>query len=171
MDSITSIISHGVFLLLGAGIAAFFAWVFRRDSARSGAAREQTARRMALVEDVALQTGAAQQLFLKYFALVAESVRFKEEWPRQRREELASLSLQLVETVNDLALAESRLLLLDERNLCKILRAYSARIASFKKAQYARAGASDEELAEARKQISSLYDKFFELLSARYGRH
>lgn len=168
MDDTGTIFSHLLFLLVGAGIAGYCSYLFRSESSASGVAKEHAARRLGLIEEVALQAGAAHHLFQKYFALVAEAVRLKDDWPRQRREELEALSLQLVETINDLSQAESKLLLLDEKNLHKILRTFTVRIAAFRKAQYVRANASEEELNEARKQIVNLHDKFFELLSSRY---
>ncbi|MDT8427653.1 MAG: hypothetical protein RQ757_02675 [Pseudomonadales bacterium] len=170
MIDLVSIASHMLFLLVGATITGLASYLFRTEGAAAAIAREQAARKLALMEELAHQAGIAHQSFQRYFTLVQEAIRFKENWPRQRREELDAISLQLVEAINQLATAESTLLLLHEKLLSKALRNYTNRIATFKKSQYARSDASDEVLNEQKQQIIALRDKFFELLSERYSR-
>ena len=168
MESTNSLVVNLLFLLTGALVVGLCSY-FLRSKTDSGIAREQVARRLALVEEVALHIGSVHYIFQKYWALISESFRFKDNWPLARKNELDAVTEELVVAFNDLSLAESKLLLLDEKNLCKILKIYTSKIAHFRKSYYvSKSGVTEDEMGEIKKEITNIRDKFFEVLSKRY---
>ncbi len=164
------LVSNIISVIVGAAIASFSAYFVtsRRDG--ENIAKEQAARRLALYEEVALHVGSVQYAFQKYWALIIEALRFKDNWPKARREELDLVTEELVIAFKNLSTAESKLLLLNEKPLNKILKIYSTKIAHFRKTYYVgKAGVSEEELNDIKKDVGNLRDKFFDLLGMKYS--
>lgn len=171
METSSALLAGVLFVLLGALISGIVAFFFNSDNHRGSTAKEQAARRLALFEEVALHIGSMQHIFQKYRALVAESFRHMEAWPKTRRDELDKTREELAIAFRDLSMAESKLLLLGETNLQKILKIYVAKIAHFRKTYYLnKQGVTEEELNEVKKDVSTVKDKLFELLSKKYSK-
>lgn len=168
MESTILIASHLAFLVIGALITGWCAWLFRVDSANAGAAREQAGRRLALLEEVALQTGALHELFESFTALTlsgapAASGEARQQWDKRNQ--------QLIAALEDIPLAEARLRLLEEVALAKVLRLYTGKISALRRqCASGRRTVSEETLKQPVTDINSLRDTFFESLARRYGR-
>lgn len=156
MESTILIASHLGFLLVGAMLTGWAAWMFRADAAGGAAAREQAARRLALLEEVALQLSTTQHLL---------------ESGRNPADHEAALEQRqkLVAALRDMPLAEARLRLLDEVGICKALQVYTRRIEAFR-GRYPAGSitAENEQAGKAMEEIRSLHDKLHESLARRY---
>lgn len=155
---------------LGALIVGFFSWliIHRRQSPQT---YSRVNRRLVLFEDISKDVGNVNHIFSKYSALVIESTRFGLRWPQARKDELDKVNVELVTTFNKLADAESKLLMLGEKNMEKVLRLYGAKIAHFRKHVYVgRMDISDEEIAQIKRDIIKLREQFYHMLSRKYDR-
>lgn len=170
MDSVILVSSHLLVLIIGAGIAVGCSYLFRSDGAGTGIAREQAARRLALLEEVALQTGQVHHLFQTYIGLLIEAARKQPGQTPSQQEELSTVEQQLHAALDDLPLADARLLLLNETTLGKVLRLYGSRITQLRHQQSGGKKDTEEELKNRLRDINSLRDKFFSSLSDRYGK-
>jgi len=121
---------------LGALIAGVTAWWVMRRNAIVGSRSPQEDRRLSLLEEVSSQVGQVTHIFAKYSSLAAESVQFGERWPQARKQELDTVSADLVREFKCLADAESKLLMLGEKNLERSLRLYGSQIAVFRRQVY-----------------------------------
>ena len=163
MESSILIASHLGFLMVGALIAGWTAWLFRSDAARSAVVREQTGRRRALIEEVSLQLATTHELLESATNNRLRGDSGTEEQLRRRQKLTAALE--------DMPLAEARLRLLDEVALCKALRLYTRKAALFRQ-QFLSGNrdSNDETLSKALTGIQSLHDKLHESLARRYNR-
>lgn len=156
MESTILIASHLGFLLVGALLTGWAAWMFRADAAGGATAREQAARRLALLEEVALQLANTQHLLE-----TGRSPADHEAALEQRQRIIAALQ--------DMPLAEARLRLLDEMGICKALQAYTRRIDAFRRRYPAGStAAGNEQAGKAMEEIRALHDKLHESLARRY---
>lgn len=156
---------------LGALIAAVAGWWVMRRNAASGARAAREDRRLNLLEEVSSQVGQVTHNFAKYASLAAESIQFAERWPQARKQELEAVSADLVREFKRLADAESKLLMMGEKNLEHSLRLYGGQIALFRKQVYAgRPDISLEQVAALKQEATRAREKFYELLSRKYDR-
>jgi len=156
---------------LGALIAGVTAWWVMRRNAIVGSRSPQEDRRLSLLEEVSSQVGQVTHIFAKYSSLAAESVQFGERWPQARKQELDTVSADLVREFKRLADAESKLLMLGEKNLERSLRLYGSQIAVFRKQVYVgRPDISLEQVAALKQEVARTREKFYELLSRKYDR-
>ncbi|WP_347331938.1 energy transducer TonB [Marinimicrobium locisalis] len=156
---------------LGAMIAGLAGWWVMRRNAVVGSRSPKENRRLSHLEDVSAQVGRLTHTFAKYSSLAAESIQFGERWPKERKQELESISADLVNEFKGLAEAESKLLMLGEKNLERSLRLYGSQIALFRKQVYAsRPDISLEQVAGLKQEVSRAREKFYDLLSRKYDR-
>lgn len=170
METAILIGSHLVFLIIGAIIAGWCAWVFRAQGASAASAREETARRLALVEEVALQTGTLHHRFQRYCSLLSELSRADQGLSANRQLELDKAHQELAILTEELSEADSKLLLLDEVALARALRVYAGKIQALRR-QYPgnRQQLTEELLKKHLQEVNTLRDKLFSSLSRRYG--
>jgi len=156
---------------LGAAIAGLAGWIVLRRNAPSGSRAQQEDRRLSLLEQISSQVGQVTHIFAKYSSLAAESIQFGERWPMARKQELDSINAELVTEFKRLADAESKLLMLGEKNLERSLRLYGSQIALFRKQVYAgRPDISLEQVAALKQEVVRSREKFYDLLSRKYDR-
>jgi hypothetical protein len=156
---------------LGAMIAALSAWFILRRSASVQQQSSRENRRILLLEEVSNQVGTVTHIFAKYSSLVVESIQLGDRWPAARRQELETVNSELVQEFKKLAEAESRLLMLGEKNLERSLRLYGAKIAVFRKQVYmGRKDITPEQISALKFQISQVRDQFYDILSRKYDR-
>lgn len=171
MDSaiLIELLDTSLKVALGAAIAGLAGWlVLRRDTlVGPKAAREN--RRLSILEQVSSQVGVVTHCFAKYATLAAESVQFGERWPRERRQELEAISAELVTEFKRLADAESKLLMLGEKNLERCLRIYGGKIALYRKQVYlGRTDISLEQVGAIKYEVAQAREKFYDMLSRKY---
>ncbi len=165
------IIDTGVKIAMGAGIAGFTYWLTLKNRGFVGAdgQGETGNRRLETYEAVSAEVGTVSHIFSKYAALVTESYLYGSKWPETRKLELEAVNRELVEIFKNISDSESKLLLLGEKGLAKTLRAYSARIAQFRKEVFVgRRDIKEEQINELKKEISKLKEQFYDLLSKKY---
>lgn len=165
MESTILIASHLGFLIIGALMTGWTAWLFRTEAARAGAAREQTGRRLTLLEEVALQIATVQDLLETTVHTVPRNGAAGTEEHQQVLQRLAA-------ALEDMPLAEARLRLLEEMDLCKVLRLYTRKITALRRQLpgAARKSADEEALRKALEEVNTLHDKLHESLARRYNR-
>jgi len=163
--------SHLGFLIIGVLLTAWGAWLFRADAAKSASAREETARRLALTEEVALQCGTLHHRFQRYCNLLGERIAAGPAFSADRQLELEKAHQELLVLADELSEADSKLLLLGETSLAKLLRVYAAKVLAVRR-QYPGnlAKLNDEVLKQQRQEVNGLRDRFFKSLSQCYGR-
>ncbi len=155
---------------LGAIIVGIFSWLLthRRSTPQ---AYSRINRRLVLFEDVSKDVGNVNHIFAKYSSLIIESTRYGLRWPQARKDELDRINSELVASFTKLSDAESKLLMLGEKTMEKVLRLYGAKIAHFRKHVYVgRADISDEEIAQIKREITKLREQFYDMLSRKYDR-
>ena len=157
---------------VGALIAGISAWLMVRKAGMPNARENlRVAKRLAYLESVSAEVGNITHIFAKYSSLAIESVRFGARWPQARKQELDAVNLELVAEFKKLADAESKLLMLGEKNLEKTLRLYAAKIAHFRKQVYVgRKDISSQEIADIKQDINKLREQFYDILSKKYDR-
>lgn len=155
---------------LGAIIVGFFSWLLthKRSSSQH---YSRINRRLVLFEDVSKDVGNVNHIFAKYSSLIIESTRYGLRWPQARKDELDKINTELVASFNKLSDAESKLLMLGEKNMEHVLRLYGAKIAHFRKHVYVgRVDISDEEITRIKRDITKLREQFYDMLSRKYDR-
>ncbi len=164
MESSILIASHLGFLVVGALIAGWTAWLFRTDAARGAAVREQTGRRLALLEEVAFQLTTTHDLL--------ESSTNARQRGSAGRDDLSRGQQKLDAALEDMPLAEARLRLLDEVALCKALRLYAQKAAGFRRRFLSGSpqNRDDEALRKALTEIQTIHEKLHGSLARRYNR-
>jgi len=157
---------------LGAAISGLVAWlVLWRTSHNMPNNSPRDNRRMQILEDVSSQVGVVTHIFAKYSSLVVESIQFGERWPDARRQELDTVNSELVYEFRKLAEAESKLLMLGEKNLERSLRLYGAKIAVFRKQVYVcRKDISHEQIGVLKLAVTQVREQFYDMLSRKYDR-
>jgi hypothetical protein len=165
VESTILIASHLGFLVIGALITGWTAWLFRTEAARAGAMREQTGRRLMLLEEVAMQIASVQHLLDTAAGTAARSGTGSTEEHQQATQRLAA-------ALEDVPLAEARLRLLEEMDLCKVLRLYTRKVTGLRRQlpAAARNSKDEEPLRKALDEINTLHDKLHESLARRYNR-
>lgn len=166
MESTILIASHLGFLVIGAVMTGWTAWLFRTEAARTGAMREQTGRRLALLEEVALQIATVQDLLDTTVQTLAR------RGPGGSTEEHRQALQRLTAALEDMPLAEARLRLLEELELSKALRLYARKITALRRQLVApaRKNTDEEAFSKALEEINTLHEKLHESLARRYNR-
>lgn len=158
---------------LGAMISGLSAyWLSNSQYKRKTSEQRQQQQRM-LIEDAAVQAEQIHYIFLKYFELMQEymhSLQNRYDWPQTRRSELYLVLDELVQGFNNLTAAESKLLLLNEKNLYKSLRKMRSRIVFFRRQFYIdKKDLNEQEALEIRRDVGKMREEFFDALSAKYA--
>ncbi len=125
-------------------------------------------RRINMLEQVAQHAGKVSHVFSRYASLVTEIGTTVDRMSASQKKELDELSTQLVEVYEEVAIAESKLLLLGERKLEKALKLYTTKMAQFRKQIYPGRYSSIEEANRIKKEISQMREQFYDVLSHRY---
>lgn len=125
-------------------------------------------RRISLIEQVAQHVGKVSHVYSKYSSLVSEIGTKTERMSAAQKQELDSLSAQLVDVYEEVAIAESKLLLLGEQKLEKALKLYTSKMAQFRKQVYPGRYSNEEEAAQLKRDVSQMRAQFYDVLSQRY---
>ena len=125
-------------------------------------------RRSTLLEEVAAHMGKVSHVFSKYSSVLNEIGPTKDRVSPKQEHELEDLSKQLVEVYEQVSIAEAKLLLLGEKTLQKALKLYSGKMALFRKQFYPGRYSDPDEAIKMKKELSSLRNQFYDILSQRY---
>lgn len=163
----TDILDIFVKFALGAifgGAAVFYAIKDRLEKQK----KYNAGRRISLLEDVAQHVGKVSHVFGKYSTLVIEVGPNAARMSVKQEKELEELNNQLVEVYQEIAIAESKLLLLGEKKLDKALKIYTGKMAQFRKQFYPGRYTNIEELNTHKKETAAMREQFYDVLSERY---
>lgn len=166
-------IDTGVKIAGGVLISALIFWLYlRRHRTLDQKIVEDVRKRRELLERVAANVGRVHHVYQQYLGLATEFTRYGQQWPRNRREEMARVGQDLVDVFRELTEAESTLLLLGEKKLERTLRIYGSKIVNLRRQVHAEKqqfnGDEMHIIDEVKKEISQLRESFFDNLSSRY---
>ncbi|WP_337916385.1 hypothetical protein [Vibrio cholerae] len=172
MTTLVEVLDTAVKIGLGAVITAFATHWHTKQKDKSESAREYEKRHRTLLEQVAEQTEQLNHVYLKYWALVVEWVRFTKngkDWPQPRRDELEEVKVELFSTFGSLTNAESKLLLVGENDAYNKLRELGEAVVQFRRSCYVDKSSLTEEEIEIKKlHIKQLREELYKLLSETY---
>ncbi len=159
------------------GLGAFISWfsIFWLSGVRFRHSRQQQRvdHHRDLMQDIACEAEQVHHVFMKYYELMHEymtATKAHYDWPQTRRSELYLVVDELVHSFNELTAAESKLLLLNEKNLYKALRKFRNRVVFFRRHFYIdKKDLSEQEASEIKREISKLREQFFDTLSEKYA--
>ena len=163
------LIESSLMVTLGALIAGACLWLNQRRPTFNH--RNNSTRRIDILEAVSSDVGNVNHTFAKYSSLIIESIRFGNRWPQARKQELSQVNAELVEEFRKMAEAEAKLLMLGEKALEKTLRLYGAKIAQFRKQVYiGRTDIEEQDIIKLKQEILQLREQFYDILSHKYDR-
>lgn len=154
-------------LLIGAIAGGSAIFLLLRDRLQAPANNAQQ-RRTELLEQVAEHVGKVSYVFGKYAALAGEIGPRAERMSARQQTELEALSEELVSVYEEVAVAESKLLLLGELRLEKALKLYTAKMAQYRKQIYPGRYRNSEEATALKKEVNGMREQFYHHLSQRY---
>ncbi|GEM_PF-5533394 len=125
-------------------------------------------RRLDMLEQVARHVGKVSHVFSKYSSLVTEIGATADRMSPSQKKELDELSAQLVEVYEEVAIAESKLLLLGEQKLEKALKLYTSKMAQYRKQIYPGRFSSVDDANRIKKEVAQMREQFYDVLSQRY---
>ncbi|MFT7128397.1 MAG: hypothetical protein ACI89U_000504 [Gammaproteobacteria bacterium] len=166
MDNAT-IISTGISLLLGMSFGALAMFYSTKEKLKKYQ-QANSSRRIGMLEQVAQHVGKVSHTFSKYSSLVNEIGPQAEGISVRQGAELEDLSSDLVSVYEEISIAESKLLLLGEKRLEKAMKLYTAKMAQYRKKIYPGRYSNSEEANTIKKDIISMKDQFYNILSERY---
>lgn len=154
----------------GALIAVATGWfVLRQKTAVNGPRSLREQKRLAVFEDISAFVGQVTHIFSKYASLAVESAQLGDHWPQARRQELEEINRQLVDTFEKMSQAESKLLILGEKNLARSLKIYAGQIVAFRNQVYVgRKDISPDQVNALRQGVLQAREGFYDMLSRKY---
>lgn len=154
----------------GALIAVATGWfVLRQKTAAQGPRSLREQKKLAVFEDISTFVGQVTHTFSKYASLAVESAQLGEQWPQSRRQELEEINRQLVDTFEKMSQAESKLLILGEKNLARSLKIYAGQIVAFRNRVYVgRKDITPDEVTALKQGVLQAREGFYDMLSRKY---
>ncbi|MGK0500810.1 MAG: hypothetical protein ACJAYG_002464 [Oceanicoccus sp.] len=166
MESI-DFISTLITFLIGLSFGALGVFYSMKDKLKQQQ-QAMTQRRISQLEQVAQHVGKVSHVFSKYASLVSEIGPKVERMSANQQRELDDLSNQLVDVYEEVAIAESKLLLLGEQRLEKALKLYTAKMAQYRKQVYPGRYTNSNDATTLRQELAQMKDQFYDVLSQRY---
>lgn len=170
--TLIDVLDTAVKIGLGAAISALAAYWHSKHRDKAESAKEYEKRHRTLLEQVAEQTEQLNHVYLKYWALVVEWVRYeknKKEWPKERREELEEIKVEFFAAFGSLTSAESKLLLIGENEAYSKMRELGEAVVQFRRSCHVdKKSLTEEEIEEKKNKIKKLREELYELLSNTY---
>lgn len=172
MATLIDVLDTAVKIGLGAGISAVAAFWHSKYRDKAESAKEYEKRHRTLLEQVAEQVELLNHVYLKYWALVIEWVRYEKnnnKWPEERRAELELTKTELFSTFASITSAESKLLLIGENEAYLKLRELGEAVVQFRRTCYVdKKSLTEQELDSKKLEIKKLREELYELLSNTY---
>jgi len=172
MTTIIDVLDTAVKIGLGALISATATYLHSKYKDKADSAKEYEKRHRSLLEQVAEQAEQLNHVYLKYWALVIEWVRYNKndkEWPEERRSELEVTKNELFVSFGALTSAESKLLLVGENKAYLKLRELGDAVVQFRRSFYVdKNSLTESELDKKKSEIRELREELYKLLSSTY---
>ncbi|WP_101760434.1 hypothetical protein [Oceanicoccus sp. KOV_DT_Chl] len=166
MDNLT-IISTAITFLLGMALGGWAMFSNMKDKLQQQQ-QASSSRRIGILEQVAQHVGKVSHVYSKYSSLVSEIGPKTQHMSPKQEKELADLSTQLVNVYEEVAIAESKLLLLGEQKLQKALKLYTAKMAQFRKQVFPGRYTNPEDASQIKQEVAQMREQFYDILSQRY---
>lgn len=172
MATLIDVLDTTVKIGLGALISAAATYLHSKHRDKAESAKEYERRHRSLLEQVAEQAELLNHVYLKYWALVIEWVRYErngKEWPKERRLELDENKAELFASFGSLTSAESKLLLIGENEAYSKLRQLGEAVVQFRRTCYVdKKSLTEEEIEKKKMEIKKLREELYEILSNTY---
>lgn len=166
------VIDTAVKVGLGALISGVSAYWMAKSKSRDDLRRERLVRHHGLLENSAEQIENFSHITMRYWALIVEWVRNKEqklELAPHRAEELKKVKAELFDAFKDLTSAESKLLLLGHSEAQRLLRNYGDAVGHIRRNAYdGNKALTEAEMDGYRAQLLDTREKLFNELSRIY---
>jgi hypothetical protein len=173
MIEVISLLDTTAKVALGALIAGMSGYWLSGMRIKQNLTQQRTEHHREIIEGVAQQAEQVHHVFMKYFELIQEymnATKNRYDWPESRKSEFYLVIDELVQCFNELSSAESKLLLLNEKQLYKSLRKFRSKVIFFRRHFYIdKIDLNDKEAQELKREISKLREQFFDSLSDRYA--
>ena len=170
--TLIDVLDTAVKIGLGASISAVAAYWHSKHRDKADSVKEYEKRHRSLLEQVADQAEQLNHVYLKYWALVVEWVRYKnngKEWPENRRSELEETKTELFASFGSLTSAESKLLLVGENEAYSKLREIGEAVVQFRRTCYVdKSSLTETEMESKKAEIKKLREELYEFLSSTY---
>ncbi len=172
MTTLIDVLDTAVKIGLGAAISAIVTYWHSKYRDKAESAKEYEKRHRSLLEQVADQAEQLNHVYLKYWALVVEWVRYEKNqknWPDERRAELEEIKTELFASFGSLTSAESKLLLIGENEAYAKMRELGETVVQFRRTCYVdKKSLTEEEIEQNKNRIKKLREELYELLSSSY---
>jgi hypothetical protein len=172
LTTLIDVLDTAVKIGLGAlisGVATYWHGV-RKDKAES--AKEYEKRHRTLLEEIAGSVEQLNHVYLKYADLVIEGVRFRDrnkEWPEDRKGELDLVKAEFFSTFKELTSAESKLLLVGEREAYSKMKELGDTLVQFRRlCQVDNKDTTEQDVENKKEAIRTLREQLYGLLSSTY---
>lgn len=166
------VIDTAVKVGLGALISGFSTFWMTKTKTRDDMRRERLQRHQGLLEKCAEQLEGFSHVFLRYWALMVECVRLREQGSApsdKKSEELTKAKSELFNSYSDLTSAESKLLLLGHSDAQRLLRELGDLAKNIRRhAWEGNKKLTEAEMEELRTQFLVAREKLFNALSTIY---
>lgn len=175
MTTTIEVIDTAVKIGLGALISGITTYWVTNLKHKQDRQKEFSSKERLLLEEVAQQVEAINHVYLKYWALVVECVRYKsqgKEWPSERNTELESVKSEVFSSFKEITSAEAKLLLLGHNEACKLLRTLGEKIVYFRRHVFIEKKYITEEYIDGLKsEIKDIREQFFTSISDIYRKN
>lgn len=136
-------------------------------------ARERSKRHYDALEDIASNIEEVTHVSLRYWALIIEWVRNKNQGmglTEKRKEELEKTKLDLFDQFKNLTIAESKLLLLGLQEPSTLIREYGEFLTEMRRQYYdGKKSITEDDMISIRKELLSKRQTLFNSLSSSYN--
>lgn len=170
--TLLDVIDTAVKVGLGAFISGISGYWMAKTKTRDELRRERLIRHHVLLEKSAEQIENFSQFFLRYWALIIEFVRYREQKtqpPQARIEELAKSKAELFDAFADLTSAESKLFLLGHAEAQKSLRNFGDLAKHIRRFAWdGNTSLTEKQMEEFRSQVLDARERLFIELSRIY---
>lgn len=165
-----SLLDTAIKVTTGAVIALATGWfVLRQKTAAQGPRGLREQKRLAVFEDISAFVGQVTHIFSKYASLGVEAAQLGDHWPQARRQELETINRELVDTFEKMSQAESKLLILGEKNLARSLKIYAGQIVAFRHQVYVgRKDITPDQVTALKQGVLQARESFYDMLSRKY---
>ncbi|ANG62811.1 hypothetical protein A8C75_10155 [Marinobacterium aestuarii] len=168
LDVVDTAVKIGIGALIS-GVSTY--WVTKLKNS-ADAEKEYRQRYRSILEEVADNLESVNHVYLKYWALVVEWLRYKNgnnQWPETRKEELEKVKEELFHAFKAVTSAEAKLLLVGESRAYEALRAYAEKVIKFRRTFYCEnMKMTEAEMETAKSEIKELRESFFRQVSDSY---
>lgn len=166
------VIDTAVKVGLGALISGASGYWMAKSKTHEDARRERLNRHHSLLETSAEQIENFSQVLMRYWALIVECVRTRDQglmWTPDRFEELTKVKVEIVTAFCDLTSAESKFLLMGYGDAQQLLRHYGDLARRFRRSAWeGNKSLTELQLDEYRSQMLDAREKLFKELSNIY---